>query len=73
MRIVGTLFGLKISMIIREINMRCRACDCLLSDFESTRKDPITGEYEDLCSRCYEWDEGYMDEVWIEAEEESDE
>lgn len=33
--------------------MRCRACDKNLSDFESTRKNEITGEYEDLCNECY--------------------
>lgn len=33
--------------------MHCRACDCLLNDFESTRKSNITNEYIDLCSDCY--------------------
>ena len=33
--------------------MRCRACDKNLSDFESTRKNEVTGEYEDLCNECY--------------------
>ena len=33
--------------------MRCRACDKNLSDFESTRKNETTEEYEDLCNDCY--------------------
>ena len=33
--------------------MRCRACDKNLSDFESTRKNEVTEEYEDLCNDCY--------------------
>lgn len=32
--------------------MRCRACDAELTDIESTRKDPQTGEYVDLCGGC---------------------
>ena len=32
--------------------MRCLACDCNLSDVESTRKSPLTGEYYDLCTHC---------------------
>lgn len=32
--------------------MRCLACDCELNDYESTRKDPLTGKYSDLCSGC---------------------
>ena len=32
--------------------MRCRACDCVLSDREATRKNSQTGEYEDLCDYC---------------------
>lgn len=34
--------------------MRCAACDCLLSDDESTRKSRVTGEYLDLCDHCIE-------------------
>ena len=34
--------------------MHCCACDALLSDFESTRKSETTGDYLDLCNRCYE-------------------
>ena len=33
--------------------MKCAACDCDLSDFESTRKSTITGEYVDLCANCF--------------------
>lgn len=32
--------------------MHCLACDCLLSDRESTRQHLITGEYLDLCDDC---------------------
>ena len=32
---------------------RCYACDANLTDYESTRKSEVTGEYLDLCSRCY--------------------
>jgi hypothetical protein len=33
--------------------MRCRACNCELTDFESTRKSIMTGEYFDLCNSCF--------------------
>lgn len=33
--------------------MRCRCCDRLLSDYESTRKDVVTGEYLDMCNKCF--------------------
>lgn len=33
--------------------MRCYCCDKLLSDFESTRKSVTTGEYLDMCNKCY--------------------
>jgi hypothetical protein len=32
--------------------VRCLSCDCNLSDFESTRKSSITGDFLDVCSRC---------------------
>ena len=32
---------------------RCYACDCNLSDYESTRKSKVTGEYLDLCDTCF--------------------
>lgn len=34
--------------------MRCQACDCLLTDFEATRKSAKTHEYFDLCNDCFE-------------------
>jgi hypothetical protein len=33
--------------------MRCYCCDKILSDFESTRKSVITGDYLDMCNKCY--------------------
>jgi len=33
--------------------MRCQACDRLLTDLESTRKDEKTSKYIDLCSSCF--------------------
>lgn len=33
--------------------MRCRACDRRLNDYESTRKSSNTGDYIDLCNRCF--------------------
>ncbi len=33
--------------------MRCICCDKRLSDFESTRKNINTGEYLDMCNKCY--------------------
>jgi hypothetical protein len=32
--------------------MRCRACNVLLEDYESLRKDKQTGEFLDLCDEC---------------------
>ena len=32
--------------------MHCLSCDKLLSDYESTRKHAVTGEYLDLCNYC---------------------
>lgn len=32
--------------------MRCQSCDKNLNDWESTKKNPTTGEYEDLCTKC---------------------
>ena len=31
--------------------MKCKACDVLLEDFETIRKD-TSGDYFDLCSTC---------------------
>jgi len=33
--------------------MRCYCCDKALSDFESTRKSVTTGDYLDMCNKCY--------------------
>lgn len=35
--------------------MRCGACDATLSNIESTRRHPITGNYLDLCTHCLGW------------------
>lgn len=32
--------------------MRCIACNDELTDLESTRKNPTTGEFMDLCGGC---------------------
>lgn len=34
--------------------MHCRACDKLLSEYQSTLKNAVTGEYFDLCKGCFE-------------------
>lgn len=33
--------------------MRCSCCNRLLNDFEATRKSKVTGEYLDMCNKCY--------------------
>ena len=33
--------------------MKCRSCNVLLNDYESTRKNKQTGDYYDLCGQCY--------------------
>jgi hypothetical protein len=33
--------------------MRCKACNKVLSDYESTRKSEVTKEFVDLCNICY--------------------
>lgn len=33
--------------------MRCKACDKMLNDYETSRKDRLTGEFLDLCGTCY--------------------
>ena len=38
--------------ILRRTKIRCQACDCELTDWESTRKD-AEGQYVDFCNRCY--------------------
>ena len=33
--------------------MRCRSCNVILSDYESTRRYLDNDEFIDLCSQCY--------------------
>lgn len=33
--------------------MRCLACNCQLTDAESTRKYATSGQFVDLCDRCF--------------------
>lgn len=33
--------------------MRCYCCDKPLNDFESTRKSVATGDYLDMCNKCF--------------------
>ena len=33
--------------------MRCRSCDVILNDYESTRRYIQSDEFIDLCSRCF--------------------
>lgn len=33
--------------------MRCKACNKALSDYESTRKSAMTGDFIDLCNGCF--------------------
>lgn len=32
--------------------MKCRACDCILSDYEASRKYKNSGVFIDLCTDC---------------------
>lgn len=41
--------------------MRCQACDCNLTDFESSRRSTSTREFIDLCSRCFSSVSTFMD------------
>lgn len=34
--------------------MHCNGCNRLLTDYESTRKNAVTGAYFDLCKVCFE-------------------
>jgi len=45
--------------------MRCYACNCELSDYESTRKSKVTGQYIDLCDHCF----SEVSDVFIGVEE----
>ena len=42
--------------------MRCVSCDKILSDYESTIKSAITGEYFDMCKHCL----SYIDVIYID-------
>ena len=33
--------------------MRCLSCNTILNDFESTRRYANTGEFVDMCKRCF--------------------
>lgn len=33
--------------------MRCLGCNCVLTDFEATRKTVNTNEFVDLCNKCF--------------------
>lgn len=35
--------------------MRCKSCNKILTDFESTRKAATTGDYIDLCNGCFSY------------------
>lgn len=43
--------------------MRCLSCNCVLTDYESTRKSAHTNDYIDLCNRCFSSVEDDMDTV----------
>lgn len=34
--------------------MHCRACDKLLTEYQATLKNAVTGQYMDLCKVCLE-------------------
>ena len=40
-------------MASKEIFMRCKACNDELTDHEATWKDFTTGEFYDLCAKCW--------------------
>lgn len=33
--------------------MRCKCCDVVLTDFETTRKSLETNDYYDMCNNCF--------------------
>lgn len=43
--------------------MRCRACDCALTDFEATRRYNDSSEFLDLCAKCFSYVVGDFDTV----------
>ena len=58
--------------------MRCYSCDRALNDFESTRKSVTTGEYMDLCNKCFKdvdvatFDREDLDEPFVSVFEDPD-
>lgn len=40
--------------------MKCKACDAILTDFESSRRSLVTGDYVTLCQLCFS---GIKDDV----------
>ena len=34
--------------------MHCVLCDALLTDFEATRRNAVTGEFLDICNHCFQ-------------------
>lgn len=44
--------------------MRCKACNDELTDYESTWKDYETGEFYDLCGKCWSVSRSAELEVW---------
>lgn len=50
---------------------RCKSCDKIMSDSEMCRKNLVTGEYFDLCSRCLREVSSIVDiPVWSSFNEE---
>jgi len=43
--------------------MRCLSCDCILTDYEATRKSAHTNQYLDLCNSCFRYIEDDMETV----------
>ena len=35
--------------------MRCVCCNANLNDYESTRKSKVSGDYLDMCNRCFDF------------------
>ena len=61
-REIAVMYNLKrnsISLIVNnerwkeDQKIRCKICDQLLNEWESVRKDPMTGEYLDTCGYCH--------------------
>lgn len=48
--------------------MKCRSCDCILTDAESVRKYDQTEVFIDLCDSCF----SYIEDLIVAPEEEAD-